>query len=240
MKTSILFKFILLGLVLSSCSDNNEPVSSETGTDNEEVTSIVLSTASNEVNTNSLVSFVVTSNTSTDLTSLSSLKLDGVAVSNPLLFNFEGVYEVVATFEDLTSNTVTITVTNVPPSSIELSFDQERYNNGDFATFTVTDNFNNTITNLAEFTLNGSDVISNPYQFTADGTYNFEATYEGLTSNSITIYIETATEFSDISSFTNSGAPANFYKKSSFRRFYRNLVSTMSTSWGRNYKCYQC
>ena len=57
MKTSILFKFILLGLVLSSCSDNNEPVSSETGTDNEEVTSIVLSTASNEVNTNSLVSF---------------------------------------------------------------------------------------------------------------------------------------------------------------------------------------
>ena len=113
MKTSILFKFILLGLVLSSCSDNNEPVSSETGTDNEEVTSIVLSTASNEVNTNSLVSFVVTSNTSTDLTSLSSLKLDGVAVSNPLLFNFEGVYEVVATFEDLTSNTVTITVTNV-------------------------------------------------------------------------------------------------------------------------------
>ena len=219
MKTSILFKFILLGLLLSSCSDNNEPVSSETGTGSEEVTSIVLSTTSNEVNTNSLVSFIVTSNTSTDLTSLSSLKLDGVAVSNPLLFNFEGAYEMVATFEDLTSNTVTITVTNVPPSSIELSFDQERYNNGDFATFTVTDNFNNTITNLAEFTLNGSDVISNPYQFTADGTYNFEATYEGLTSNSVTINIETATEFSDISSFTDSGAPTTFTKKALLEDF---------------------
>ena len=219
MKTSILFKFVLLGLLLSSCSDNNEPVSSETGTGNEEVTSIVLSTTSNEVNTNSLVSFIVTSNTSTDLTSRSSIKLDGVAVSNPLLFNFEGTYEVVATFEDLTSNTVTITVTNVPPSSIELSFDQERYNNGDFATFTVTDNFNNTITNLAEFTLNGSDVISNPYQFTADGTYNFEATYEGLISNSVTINIETATEFSDISSFTDSGAPATFTKKALLEDF---------------------
>ena len=219
MKTSILFKFILLGLLLSSCSDNNEPVSSETGTGSEEVTSIVLSTTSNEVNTNSLVSFIVTSNTSTDLTSRSSIKLDGVAVSNPLLFNFEGTYEVVATFEDLTSNTVTITVTNVPPSSIELSFDQERYNNGDFATFTVTDNFNNTITNLAEFTLNGSDVISNPYQFTADGTYNFEATYEGLTSNSVTINIETATEFSDISSFTDSGAPTTFTKKALLEDF---------------------
>ena len=219
MKISILFKFILLGLLLSSCSDNNEPVSSETGTGNEEVTSIVLSTTSNEVNTNSLVSFIVTSNTSTDLTSLSSLKLDGVAVSNPLLFNFEGTYEMVATFEDLTSNTVTITVTNVPPSSIALSFDQERYNNGDFATFTVTDNFNNTITNLAEFTLNGSDVISNPYQFTADGTYNFEATYEGLTSNSVTINIETATEFSDISSFTDSGAPTTFTKKALLEDF---------------------
>jgi hypothetical protein len=219
MKTSILFKFVLLGLLLSSCSENNEPGSSETGADNEEVTSIVLSTTSNEVNTNSLVSFIVTSNTSTDLTSLSSLKLDGEAVSNPLLFNFEGTYEVVATFEDLTSNTVTITVTNVTPSSIELSFNQEFYNNGDFAIFTVTDNFNNTITNLAEFTLNGTDVISNPYQFTAYGTYNFEATYEGLTSNSVTINIETATEFSDISSFTNSGAPATFTKKALLEDF---------------------
>ena len=219
MKISIIFKFILLGLLLSSCSENNEQGSSETGADNEEVTSIVLSTTSNEVNTNSLVSFIVTSNTSTDLTSLSSLKLDGEAVSNPLLFNFEGTYEVVATFEDLTSNTVTITVTNVTPSSIELSFNQEFYNNGDFAIFTVTDNFNNTITNLAEFTLNGTDVISNPYQFTAYGTYNFEATYEGLTSNSVTINIETATEFSDISSFTNSGAPATFTKKALLEDF---------------------
>lgn len=214
-----LFKCILLGFLILSCSDNNESVNSESGTDNEEIESIILSTASNEVTTNSQVSFIVTSNTSTDLTSLSSLQLNGVAVSNPLTFNFEGSYELVATYEDLTSNTLIITVTNVPPSSIELSVDQEQYNNGDFVTFTVTDNFNNTITNLSDFTLNGSDVISNPYQFTADGTYNFEATYEGLTSNSVIINIETPSEFSDISSFTASIAPPTFTKKALLEDF---------------------
>lgn len=222
-----LFKCILLGFLLFSCSDTNESVNSESGTDNEEIASIILSTASNEVTTNSQVSFIVTSNISTDLTSLSSLQLNGVAVSNPLTFNFEGSYELVATYEDLTSNTLIITVTNVPPSSIELSFDQEQYNNGDFVTFTVTDNFNNTITNLSEFTLNGSDVISNPYQFTADGTYNFEATYEGLTSNSVIVNIETPSEFSDISSFTASIAPPTFTKKA--------LLEDFTGTW-----CSQC
>lgn len=213
------FKCILLGLLILSCSDNNESVNSESGTGNEEIESIILSTASNEVNTNSQVSFIVTANTSTDLTNLSSLKLNGVTVSNPLIFELEGSYELVATYEDLTSNTLIITATYAQPSSIELSIDREQYNNGDFITFTVTDNFNNTVTNLAEITLNGSDVITNSYQFTANGTYSFEATYEGLTSNSVILNIESASEFSDISSFSPSVAPSTFTKKALLEDF---------------------
>ncbi len=124
-----------------------------------------------------------------------------------------------ATYEDLTSNTLIITATYAQPSSIELSIDREQYNNGDFITFTVTDNFNNTVTNLAEITLNGSDVITNSYQFTANGTYSFEATYEGLTSNSVILNIESASEFSDISSFSPSVAPSTFTKKALLEDF---------------------
>ena len=208
MKTLNLFKFILLGFLISACSDNNEPTGSGDGTGNEVVTSITLSTASNVVNTSSQVAFVVTGNSSFDLTSLSTLKIDGVSVSNPFSFNLEGTYQVVATYEDLTSNTLTMTVTDVPPTSIELSFDQDSYDNGDSATFVVKDNFNNTVTTEAEVTVNGTVVTANPYQFTADNTYNFVATYEGLTSNTVTINI-----------VSGSGAPSTFTKKALLEDF---------------------
>ena len=219
MKTLNLFKFILLGFLITSCSDSNEPTGSGSGSDNEAVTSITLSTASNTVNTSSQVAFIVTGNNSTDLTSLSSLKVDDLSVSNPFSFNLEGTYQVVATYEDLTSNTLTITVTDIPPTSIELSFDQDNYNNGDSAIFVVTDNFNNTVTTEAEVTVNGTVTTANPYPFTADGTYNFEATYEGLTSNTITINVVSASSPSDTSSFTASGAPTTFTKKALLEDF---------------------
>ncbi|AOR29631.1 hypothetical protein FORMB_26150 [Formosa sp. Hel1_33_131] len=219
MKTLNLFKFILLGFLITSCSDSNEPTGSGSGSDNEAVTSITLSTASNTVNTSAQVAFIVTGNNSTDLTSLSSLKVDNLSVSNPFSFNLEGTYQVVATYEDLTSNTLTITVTDIPPTSIELSFDQDNYNNGDSAIFVVTDNFNNTVTTEAEVTVNGTVTTANPYPFTADGTYNFEATYEGLTSNTITINVVSASSPSDTSSFTASGAPTTFTKKALLEDF---------------------
>tara|TARA_B110000971_G_scaffold60436_1_gene61666 strand:+ start:911 stop:2239 length:1329 start_codon:yes stop_codon:yes gene_type:complete len=202
MKTLKFFKFILLGFLISACSDSNESTDSGSGNGNEVFTSITLSTASNTVNTSTQVAFTITSNSSTDLTGLSSLKVDDITVSNPFSFNLEGTYQVVATYEDLTSNTLTITVTDVPATSIELSFDQSSYDNGESATFVVIDNFNNTVTTDAEVTVNGTDVTANPYEFTADNTYNFVATYEGLTSNTVTFTI-----------VSGSGAPSSFTKK---------------------------
>ena len=203
-------KFILLGLLITGCSDSNEPTGagSADGDGNEVVTSITLSTASNTVNTSAQVAFTITGNNSSDLTSLSSIKIDDISVSNPFSFNLEGTYQVVATYEDLTSNTLTITVTDIPASSIELSFDQDRYDNGDSATFVVKDNFNNTVTTEAEVTVNGTVVTANPYEFTADNTYNFVATYEGLTSNTVTFNIVSGT-----------GAPSSFTKKALLEDF---------------------
>ena len=210
MKTLNIVKFSLFIFLISSCSSSDEGVGSGSG--NNEVTSITLSTASNEVNTGAQVAFTVTGNNDSDLTNSSTLKVDGQSVSNPCSFNSEGTYQIVASYEGLTSNTLTVTASDVPPSSIILSFDQENYINGDSATYTVKDNFNNTVTTEAEVTVNGT-VTSNPYQFTVDGTYSFVATYEGLTSNTVSFMIESPSDFSDTSSFNGSGAPSTFTKK---------------------------
>lgn len=215
MKTLNILKFSLFIFLISSCSSSDEGVGSGNGGNtNETVTSITLSTASNEVNTGAQVAFTITGNNDSDLTNSSSstLKVDGQSVSNPFSFNLEGTYQIVASYEGLTSNTLTLIVSDVPPSSIVLSFDQENYVNGDSATYTVKDNFNNTVTSDAEVTLNGA-VIENPYNFTANGTYEFTATYVGLTSNTVSFMIESPSDFSDTSSFNGSGAPSTFTKK---------------------------
>ena len=214
MKKLIFFKFLLLGVLISSCSSGDEDTGSGNGNGNGngDVTSITLSTASNEVNTGSQVTFVVSGNDDSDLTNSSILKVDGQSVSNPCLFNLEGTYQVVASYSDLTSNTITISVSDAPASSIILSFNQESYLNGNSATYTVKDNFNNTVTSEAEVTVNGT-VIDNPYNFTTDGTYDFVATYEGFTSNTVSFTIETPSVYSDTSSFDTSGAPTTFTKK---------------------------
>ena len=199
MKTLNIVKFSLFIFLISSCSSSDEGVGSGSG--NNEVTSITLSTASNEVNTGTQVAFTVTGNNDSDLTNSSNLKVDGQSVSNPCYFNSEGTYQIVATYEGLTSNTLTVTASDVPPSSIVLSFDQVCFVTGDSATFTVVDNFNNTVTTEAEVTVNGTVTI-NPYQFTVDGTYSFVATYEGLTSNTVTFNVETGV-----------GAPSTYTKK---------------------------
>lgn len=201
MKTLNIIKSFVLGFLILSCSSSDDGGNSGSGSGNEGVTSIALTTASTEVNTGAQVTFVVTGNNSSDVTSSSNLKVDGQNVSNPFSFNSEGSYEVSATYNDLTSNTLTITVSDIPVSSIELRFNQVCYSTGNTTFFTVLDNFNNTITSEAEVTVNGT-VASNPFQFSADGTYNFVATFEGLTSNEVSFEVT-----------PNSGAPLSYTKK---------------------------
>ena len=203
MKKLIFLKFILLGFLVSSCSKSEESGGGGGGENpDNKVTSITLATAVADVNTGSQVVFSVKGNSNEDLSSQSSFKVDGVAATNPVLFNVEGTYQVVATYKELTSNTLTVTVTDAPPTSIVLSFDKGCYSNTDSATFVVKDNFNNTVTSEAEVTVNGVVTTTNPYQFTANGNYDFVATYEGLTSNTVTLNVT-----------SDTGAPSTYTKK---------------------------
>ena len=108
MKTPNLFKLILLGLLISSCDKKED--------DSVSLTAITLSTISNTVIINSQVTFTVKGNNDNDLTTSSAFKVDNVSVSNPYSFASVGTYQVIATNKDLTSNTLTVTVEDLPAS----------------------------------------------------------------------------------------------------------------------------
>ena len=205
MKKLIFLKFILIGFLVFSCSKSDDKGGDNGGgggTGVDPVTSITLSTVVTDVNTGSQVVFVVKGNSDEDLSSQSTFKLDGVAASNPISFSQEGTYQVVAAYKEITSNTLTVTVTDTPPTSIVLSFDKVCYSNTDSATFVVTDNFNNVVTTEAEVTVNGVVTTTNPYPFTANGNYDFVATYLGLTSSTVTLNVT-----------SDTGAPSTYTKK---------------------------
>ena len=205
MKKLIFLKFILIGFLVFSCSKSDDKGGDNGGgggTGVDPVTSITLSTVVTDVNTGSQVVFVVKGNSDEDLSSQSTFKLDGVATSNPISFSQEGTFQVVAAYKELTSNTLTVTVTDTPPTSIVLSFDKVCYSNTDSATFVVTDNFNNVVTTEAEVTVNGVVTTTNPYPFTANGNYDFVATYLGLTSSTVTLNVT-----------SDTGAPSTYTKK---------------------------
>jgi len=218
MKKLIFLKFILLGFLVLSCSKSEDsPAPNPDPDPGNPVTAITLATVVTDVNTGSQVVFTVKGNSNEDLSSQSTFKVDGVAASNPVLFNVEGTYQVVAAYKELTSNTITISVVDEAPTSIVLSFDESSYVNGDSATFVVKDNFNNTVTTNAEVTVNGTVTTTNPYQFLAVGMYDFVATYEGLTSNTVSFNVTPGP--TDTTSFTATGAPGTFTKKALLEDF---------------------
>lgn len=112
---------------------------------------------------------------------------------------------------------------NTPPdnsvTSISISFNQDSYFAGEFGFFVVRDNQENVITDEASVTVNGAEVNTSPYNFQTSGSYTFVATYEGITSNSVTFEVESASEYSDTSSFSASGSPASFTKKALLEDF---------------------
>ena len=205
----ICFSFLFL-----SCSgdDNAAAVNPDSGNNND-LNSITISTVVQTFNNTSPVAFIVKDNLNNSVTNQSTITANGAEISNPHLFTEPGVYQISATFQDFTSNTLELNIEDNPPTSIILSFNQSDYIIGDEGVFVVKDNFNNIITEESEVTVNGEIVTTNPFSFDQGAVYEFIATYQGLISNTITIEIFDPSDYSDTTSFTSTGSPSNFTKK---------------------------
>ena len=205
----ICFSFLFL-----SCSgdDNAAAVNPDSGNNND-LNSITISTVVQTFNNTSPVAFIVKDNLNNSVTNQSTITANGAEISNPHLFTEPGVYQISATFQDFTSNTLELNIEDNPPTSIILSFNQSDYIIGDEGVFVVKDNFNNIVTEESEVTVNGEIVTTNPFSFDQGAVYEFIATYQGLISNTITIEIFDPSDYSDTTSFISTGSPSNFTKK---------------------------
>lgn len=98
-------------------------------------------------------------------------------------------------------------------TAITLDFNKNVYNTYEAGFFTVRDQSENLVTDLVSVFVNGNLVEVNPFVFQEEGTYDFVATYENLTSNTLSFDVVTPSEFSDTSSFSPGLAPSNYTQK---------------------------
>ena len=211
------YKFSIIIFCVSifflSCSDDDAAAVNPSSGNNNDINSITISTVVQTFNNTSPVAFIVKDNLNNSVTNQSIITANEAEISNPHLFTEPGVYQISATFQDFTSNTLELTIEDNPPTSIILSFNQSDYIIGDEGVFVVKDNFNNIITEESEVTVNGEIVTTNPFSFDQGAVYEFIATYQGLISNTISIEIFDPSDYSDTTSFTSTGSPSNFTKK---------------------------
>jgi hypothetical protein len=188
MKSTTIIKYflVLISIGILSCSSDDN---GDGGDGNSTATSITLSANVTDILTGGSVTFATVDNLGNNVTSTSSFTKDGSAITNPYTFNTAGSYTIVSTKGSLTSNSITIVVSNPPtPTSITLTTNGTSFFQGDNVTMTVMDDLGNNVSASATFTLNGV-TVSNPYTLTNIGNADIIATYQTLTSNTVTISV---------------------------------------------------
>jgi hypothetical protein len=170
-----------------------------------QITSINLSASANGGIVNDEITFMVEDNGGNNITSEASITIDGSALtSNPYTFSQKGVYRIVATYSDLTSNTLNIIIDQ--EESITLTYSPNPPVENKMAYFVVTNNLGNNVTSSTTLSV-GSSEISNPYMFTATGDYEVEAAYNGFTDSQTITVARGFTKKALLEDFTGTWCP---------------------------------
>jgi len=185
MKQTIKFFTLLLvsTMLFSSCGGDDTTENTET--------SITVSTNRQEaiLETGETFTFTVGNNLSENITSSSTIYVNGTAISGIYYTPTSlGDYQVYAKKGDLTSNTITVhCVTGL--ESLTISSDNNMVVAGGTITFSLIDNMNRDLstTNGVTYTANGTTISSNVFTPTTGGEYQIQASYQGVTSNTITV-----------------------------------------------------
>ena len=195
-----------ISLVLSVCIVTGLLVSCSTKNSEEsQITSINLSSNANGGLVNDAITFTVEDNIGNDVTGEASITLDGSALaSNPYTFSQKGVYSVEATYSDLTSNALTITIDQ--EESITLSFSPNIGVENKEVSFVVTNNLGSNVTDSSTFTI-ASTEVANPYIFSATGDYVVEASYNGFTDSQTITVARGFTKKALLEDFTGTWCP---------------------------------
>jgi hypothetical protein len=197
--TLVMSLFVVTGFFVSCSSDD-----SGDGGGGGTLSSITLTSNQYGGIENSEFTFTVKDNLDNDVTADATFTIDGVAATNPYTFTTIGVYEVVAQYSELTSNTINITIDG--ETSIILSFSPNPATSADMVSFSVFNNLGNDVTSSSTFTLDAAPITS-PYQFPAPGSYEVFAEYNGLSTSSTIAITQGFTKKALLEDFTGTWCP---------------------------------
>ena len=191
-KFSVKILFVLAAITLFGCSgssDGDNPGNNNNNT----ITSITISrVGSGTLFPGDTVTFEVKGNTNEVVTSASTITVNGNPISGSnYQANSAGQLTVTATYQNLTSNTIQITVN--PPvqiTSITLStVGNGPIYPGDRVTFQVVGDTSEDVTDESTIFLNGTPITGNTYDTTTEGSLDFTATYDGIDSNTLQVEV---------------------------------------------------
>jgi hypothetical protein len=173
MKSRIRNLTLFISLIsLLSCSDKpTEQIA----------TSIIISVNESNINLGGTFVFTVKNNLGKTLQSGVIIYIDNVAISG---FTFqpeaEGSFSVNAKSNGLTSNTLTLGVTKLPPSSVSLALSKKTLSLGQSVSFTVKDNYGADVTSQSEIFINNTKITGDSYTPTQMGAFEAYAKFEQL------------------------------------------------------------
>lgn len=172
--TSVLLYTLSVVALLTSCSKSETPINLSDDVNNITLTS----TANNDITGVDVeVLFSVFGDDGVDYTSQSVLYINGEQLeTNSLAFSEIGMYEVFAELNDLTSNTLNITV--IDPSERELHLNEKRLMRNQEVTFSLLDYTGEDTADQATFYVNDTPISGKTFQSMEPGVYEVYATYE--------------------------------------------------------------
>lgn len=208
-------KILFLGtlILLSSCSSTSDD-STSTPPQNNGPEYISLSADASIIEVGETVTLTVIDDNDDDITSQSTIKVDDSAINGNTFTTSEAAdYEIKATYQSTTSNSVYVTV-NAPVtlSSVELTLSSPSIFIGDILTLTATavytDNSSVDITSETEFYVDDVLISGNEYTGVEESSIGVKAVFESTTSSEFQVPI-----------VDPSSLPASFSKKAVIEDF---------------------
>lgn len=188
-----ILKFLFLSVLfvgLYSCSSSDSD-----GDGGSTVNSITITASTVTQIVGEPVTFVVKTDTNEDVTSSSTISVGNSVVSNATFTSATvGEFTVTANYGGKSATTV-VKFIDVPPTSITLTANSTVQSTGDDTKFTVMTNTGVNVTTTSEIKVNGTAI--NAAMFTSDvaGTFTAVATFEGFTSETVSIVYNQAIRF---------------------------------------------
>lgn len=148
------------------------------------ISSISISVSHTNINLGESVTFNIVDNLGRSLNSNVIVYVNGSAISG-LTYqpSTEGTFSVNAKYQNISSNTISLNVTKLPPSSISVVLSKKNISLGQTVTLSVSDNYCDDITSESEIFVNNSKITGTTYTPAQLGAYEIYATFNQLQSD---------------------------------------------------------